>query len=698
MATNFFSKFPNIQYDISGKGNYVTLTDISRTVDINNLNEDKVSYYTYYNIQNGDRPDIISQKLYGNPNYYWTFFILNDQLKTGISNSWPLSSVALEQMISDEYDEYSALIINPELTFQNKLAEGHGDFSVIPLDSQYLTSLKIIDINGIYKANILKYDYALLQLVVHNIVEISTGKTSSAIKNAFLNSEQFKLIWENAYEAKPVAASLLTGDSISNNQIKYTARQIGTDGNNISITYYNQGETLNQESVDVNVAGNAITVGPPAAKARMIVNGAGFAGVNGTYIYNGLVTLGGASTKQWKLDNGWPSIPSAPKVTISFVGSFGSWSIYYNDVTYYISEAVYYANQPNPENAVYMTYNNSPSPVPTVTAGISTAAQVIAAVNATSAAANLVTASANGTVTGAIVEMNQTFLLGGVDNVPTDFALYDANVTNKEKWIDRVISQYDKIDGVNNGIIGSAYDRIGSAVNGITKNEYVFDKTYFKTPFLENSSWEYYKYAPYQYFKLDKFDSSVTYPESIFSVIDKVAMSDTIYISGNTNPNISGELKYVMTSDGQNGLWCNADTEWVDAWYDGEIPISSYNVIVLFYTINQWTLFVFEANTNNQIFIAHSEYTSNSTSPLNLTYTTYSQTIETCTIDSPPVCTTTTIKYGEGTAIISKKLNPNSISYYEKEQLQNDSKQKIKVVRPDLIRNFEKIYFSVLTS
>jgi hypothetical protein len=574
MATNFFSKFPNIQYDISGEGSYVTLTDISRTVDINNLNEDKVSYYTYYNIQNGDRPDIVSQKLYGNPNYYWTFFILNDQLKTGISNSWPLASADLENMISNEYDEYSAMVISPELAFENKLAEEHGDFSVIPLDSQYLTSLKITDSNNMYKANILKYDYALLQLVVHNIVEISTGKTSSAIKNAFLNSEQYRLIWENAYEVTPVVASLLTGNSISNNEIKYTALQTGTDGNNISIAYYNQANALNQPMIDVTVTGNAITVGPPAAKARMIVSGAGFAGVNGTYIYDGLQTYGGATTKQWKLDNGWPTTPGALKVTISFVGSTGSWAIYYNDVIKYISQLVSYSAQPNPEAATYATYNGSAGPAPTVTAGISTAAQVIAAINASPAAAALVTATASGTVTGTVIEMNQTFLSGGIDNVPTDaaqLALYATDVTNKEEFIDRVITQYAKI--------GNRYVDVVD-VNGIpTKSEYVFDKNLYRATSLSNSSWEYYKYAPYQYFKLDEFDSSVTYPESVFSILTKILAA-----------------------------------------------------------------------------LSAQEY-----SPA------YTETI-------------------------------GNISYYEKEQLENDSKQKIKVVRPDLIRNFEKTYFSVLTS
>lgn len=609
MATNFFSKFPNIQYDISGKGNYVTLTDISRTVDINNLNEDKVSYYTYYNIQNGDRPDIISQKLYGNPNYYWTFFILNDQLKTGISNSWPLASADLENMISDEYDEYSAIAISPELTFQNKLIEGHGDFSVIPLDSQYLTSLKITDSNNMYKANILKYDYALLQLVVHNIVEISTGKTSSAIKNAFLNSEQYKLIWENAYEVTPVAASLLTGDSLSGNQILFTAVGAGTLGNNISIVF-------------ATPDANALTIGV----VTNTVNGVNYV----------VITIK-------------PNISSRSASTIA--------------------TAV---------NADLNAKLKVKATLPTLGS------------------------------TGSVIAMNQTFLSGGIDNVPTDaaqLALYAADVANKEEFIDRVIAQYDKI--------GNRYVDIVDA-NGLpTKSQYVFSKDYYRATILSNSSWEYYKYAPYQYFKLDEFDSAVTYPESVFSILNKLSAGSAqdyspyyLKLNGVEIPfydyGIDYSTSYFTNYEGTGmPLLCTCPTmtffsEWLGYLVNGfNPPFRPYAVWLLFFKDIGggefgWTLWYFPESQS----LANLGQTS---LPTETTVGITNNAEHTPTETFNP----TGMKFTDGTQIFAKLSyleTINNISYYEKEQLENDSKQKIKVVRPDLIRNFEKTYFSVLTS
>jgi hypothetical protein len=56
---------------------------------------------------NGERPDNLSQRLYGTPDYYWTFFIANDDLKTGLS-SWPKSDSELSQHTTNQFKNLSA--------------------------------------------------------------------------------------------------------------------------------------------------------------------------------------------------------------------------------------------------------------------------------------------------------------------------------------------------------------------------------------------------------------------------------------------------------------------------------------------------------------------------------------------------------------------------------------------------------------
>lgn len=207
MPTNFFSKSDVITYNVTDDGLYVKLTDLTKTVDISTLNENKISYYTYYNINDGDRPDTVSYLLYGTVQYYWTFFILNDNLKEGLHYSWPLNNVALDKMINAEYDDYSALTFKPIFTDTDEVASGKSDLSLVPLNTEYLNYLLLyrvsytgsdedaFDISTTKYCNILKYDNNLLTTVIHNITNCS--------REVFLptsDNTSYKLHWNNPYD------------------------------------------------------------------------------------------------------------------------------------------------------------------------------------------------------------------------------------------------------------------------------------------------------------------------------------------------------------------------------------------------------------------------------------------------------------------------------------------------------------------
>lgn len=98
----FFRNFPKTDYDFLGNGVKTKIVDLFRFVKPSDKFTDELSFYSYYEIQEGDRPDVVSQKLYGTPEYYWTFFIINEHLRTGLS-SWPLSSDEFEKYMAEEY-------------------------------------------------------------------------------------------------------------------------------------------------------------------------------------------------------------------------------------------------------------------------------------------------------------------------------------------------------------------------------------------------------------------------------------------------------------------------------------------------------------------------------------------------------------------------------------------------------------------
>lgn len=101
---SFFRRFPKTTYDFEGRGVLTDVTDIFRYVRINDLKYiDSLQIYTYYDIQDGDRPDVVSAKLYANrPEFYWTFFFLNDHLRE-CGEGWPMSYLELQKYISEKY-------------------------------------------------------------------------------------------------------------------------------------------------------------------------------------------------------------------------------------------------------------------------------------------------------------------------------------------------------------------------------------------------------------------------------------------------------------------------------------------------------------------------------------------------------------------------------------------------------------------
>ena len=100
---SYFKLFPKIGYDYNREGVIQNVINIFRHVRPVQNYVDNLSAYKNYSIRNGERPDIVSQKLYGTPDYHWTFFIVNDFLHDGIG-VWPMSLENLFKYIETEYN------------------------------------------------------------------------------------------------------------------------------------------------------------------------------------------------------------------------------------------------------------------------------------------------------------------------------------------------------------------------------------------------------------------------------------------------------------------------------------------------------------------------------------------------------------------------------------------------------------------
>jgi len=101
---NFFDKFPKIIYDINGKevSSYELVTNIFfRFKIIKDVLNNIAAYYEYV-IQEGDTPEILSDKIYGDPEAYWVILLANNIVDA--QHGWPLDYKAFNQYIAAKYD------------------------------------------------------------------------------------------------------------------------------------------------------------------------------------------------------------------------------------------------------------------------------------------------------------------------------------------------------------------------------------------------------------------------------------------------------------------------------------------------------------------------------------------------------------------------------------------------------------------
>ena len=166
---SFFKQFPTQSYDFNRDGIIQQVVDIYRSVRIEGSSIDNPALYLNYNIKDGERPDIVSQRLYSTPEYYWTFFIINEILHDGM-RAWPMSRSVMEDYLAEEYGGVAittnpVTVTNTDLgitTFRDSLA---GRFRL----GETITGQANLHNNNPPTGTLVKKDIDLNQLVLKNV-------------------------------------------------------------------------------------------------------------------------------------------------------------------------------------------------------------------------------------------------------------------------------------------------------------------------------------------------------------------------------------------------------------------------------------------------------------------------------------------------------------------------------------------------
>ena len=100
MATEFFNNFPNVEYTLNN-GKVISIKDFFRKSKIETAALDNIVSYTYYELQDGERPDMVATKLYDNGDLHWTLFLVNEFSNY---NEWHMDNQTFETYMSEKYE------------------------------------------------------------------------------------------------------------------------------------------------------------------------------------------------------------------------------------------------------------------------------------------------------------------------------------------------------------------------------------------------------------------------------------------------------------------------------------------------------------------------------------------------------------------------------------------------------------------
>ena len=235
---SYFRQFPKVGYDLKNDGVIQNVVNIYRSVRPLQAFVDNIAAYKFYEIKDGERPDIVSQRLYGTPNFYWTFFIINDYLHDGLA-PWPMSSADLFTHIETEYNGF-AITTNPLIRRNtDQLIIDHEN----SLAGRFKIGEKIIGGNSSASGTLKKKIIDLNQLIVQNV-------TGTFIGDPTLSSNNTETI-----------TGQTTGDNVNSYEVyKYA---------DAPYQYYLETDTIEQRTVDNGIF---IDGGTPTSDLSFITN------------------------------------------------------------------------------------------------------------------------------------------------------------------------------------------------------------------------------------------------------------------------------------------------------------------------------------------------------------------------------------------------------------------------------------------
>ena len=97
----YFDRFPLMAYDIAGNKQYKLVPDILRRVKLRSGVRSGSFLFDNYDVKDGERPEDIAFKWFGDPEYHWVILMTNNI--TDRYYQWPLTQPQFQEYLKDKY-------------------------------------------------------------------------------------------------------------------------------------------------------------------------------------------------------------------------------------------------------------------------------------------------------------------------------------------------------------------------------------------------------------------------------------------------------------------------------------------------------------------------------------------------------------------------------------------------------------------
>ena len=117
----YFDSFPVIPYDSKGDLNFKDVTNLLRRVGMRAKLKTNTLLYDTYDVKEGETPEMIAHKLYGDVKLHWIILLVNDI--TDRYHQWPMTGGQFLDYLNDKYT-------NPDGIHHYESTQTSGDTKV----------------------------------------------------------------------------------------------------------------------------------------------------------------------------------------------------------------------------------------------------------------------------------------------------------------------------------------------------------------------------------------------------------------------------------------------------------------------------------------------------------------------------------------------------------------------------------------